>query len=328
MLSRLSARSSIPYIRSFSNAAPVTEIKTVGIVGLGLMGHGIAQMAANVGYKVVGVESNNAALDAAKERIDKSLSMLLAKDVKKGKLTEEEAKAKQASTLGNLTYSIDQSALADCDLIVEAIIEDLDIKIPFYENLGKVVKPEAIFASNTSSLAITKMALASGRADRFVGLHYFNPVQLMRLTEVIKTDHTDPAVFDLAMSWSNSLGKTSVACGDTPGFIVNRLLVPSLSQAILFVERGDATVKDVDVSMQLGAGHPMGPLMLADYVGLDTTLSILEGWVKEYPNEPAFVVPKSLKAKVKAGRLGRKSGHGFYEWNGDKPGQPSTEPLF
>ena len=160
-----------------------------------------------------------------------------------------------------------------------------------------------------------------------VGLHYFNPVQLMRLTEVIKTNHTDPAVFDLALNWSNSLGKTSVACGDTPGFIVNRLLVPSLAQAILLVERGDATVGDVDISMKLGAGHPMGPLALADYVGLDTTLSILEGWVQEFPNEPAFIVPETLRSLVKAGRLGRKSGHGFYKWDGDKPLEPSTEPL-
>jgi len=190
-----------------------------------------------------------------------------------------------------------------------------------------VVKPSAIFASNTSSLPITAMSVASGRPDRFVGLHYFNPVQLMRLTEVIKGDHTDPNVFKLTKEWSDSLGKTSVACGDTPGFIVNRLLVPALVQGILMVDRGEASVEDVDVSMQLGAGHPMGPLKLADYVGLDTCLSILEGWVKDYPNEPAFIVPSSLRAKVAAGRFGRKSGHGYYLWDGDKPLAPSTEPL-
>jgi len=201
-------------------------------------------------------------------------------------------------------------------------------QIPFYEKLGQIVKPDAIFASNTSSLPITKMAIASGRADRFVGLHYFNPVQLMRLTEVIKTDYTDPAVFALTKAWSDSLGKVSVCCGDTPGFIVNRLLVPALAQAVLMAERGDASVGDIDASMQLGAGHPMGPIMLADYVGLDTTLSILKGWVAEFPDEPAFVVPASLQAKVSKGRLGRKTGHGYYEWNGDKPAGPSAEPLF
>lgn len=306
---------------------PVTEIKKVGIVGLGLMGHGIAQLAASNGYTVVGVENNDAALAAGKARIEGSLTKLLSKAVKKGALTEDAAAEQEATTLGRLSYSTDERDLADCDLIVEAIVENLAIKVPFYQNLGSVVKPEAIFASNTSSLPITEMAMASGRPDRFVGLHYFNPVQLMKLTEVIRSDVTDPAVFALAKHWSDSLGKVSVQCGDTPGFIVNRLLVPALAQGILMVERGDATVGDVDISMQLGAGHPMGPLKLADYVGLDTCLSILEGWVKEYPNERAFMVPASLKAKVAAGRLGRKSGHGYYTWDGDKPVAPSTEPL-
>ena len=202
---------------------------------------------------------------------------------------------------------------------MEAIIEDINIKVPFYENLGATAKPEAIFASNTSSLAISKMAEASGRADKFVGLHFFNPVQLMKLTEVIRTDATDDGVFALTQSWAQSLGKTTVSCGDTPGFIVNRLLVPSMAQAILLVERGDASVKDVDVSMQLGAGYPMGPLTLSDYVGLDTCLSILDGWEQEFPGEPAFVVPATLRKMVAEGKFGRKSGEGFYLWDGDKP---------
>jgi len=292
------------------------------------MGHGIAQLAASNGYKVIGVESSSAALENGKGRIESSVPKLLGKAVKKGAMTEANAVAKQQEILDNISYSTDQATLVNADLIVEAIIEDLAIKIPFYEKLGQMVKPEAIFASNTSSLPITKMALASGRADRFVGIHYFNPVQLMRLTEVIRTEYTDEAVFALTKAWSDSLGKTSVCCGDTPGFIVNRLLVPALAQAVLMAERGDASVGDIDVSMQLGAGHPMGPIMLADYVGLDTTLSILKGWVAEFPGEPAFIVPKSLEAKVAKGRLGRKSGHGFYEWEGDKPVGPSTEPLF
>ena len=311
----------------FSAKAPVAEIKTVGIVGLGLMGHGIAQLAASNGYKVVGVEPNEKALEVGRGRIEGSLGKLLASSVKKGKMTAEDAEKSKNDTLSNLSFSVDKGALADVDLVVEAIIEDINIKVPFYEDLGKLVKPEAIFASNTSSLAITKMALASGRADRFVGLHYFNPVQIMRLTEVIRTSHTDPAVFALAKSWSDSLGKTSVACGDTPGFIVNRLLVPSLAQGILMADRGDATVGDVDLSMQFGAGHPMGPIKLADYVGLDTCLSILEGWTREFPDEPVFIIPESLRRKVAAGHLGRKSGQGYYVWDGDKPLHPSEEPL-
>ena len=306
--------------RLLSTAAPaVTEIKSVGCVGLGLMGHGIAQLSAAAGYKVVAVETSDSAIAVGKGRIETSLGKLLGKSVKKGKLTEEEAEAQSAAALANISYSTDVGALADCDLIVEAIIEDIKIKVPFYENLGATAKPGAIFASNTSSLAISKMATASGRADKFVGLHFFNPVQLMKLTEVIRTDATDDGVFALTQSWAKSLGKTTVSCGDTPGFIVNRLLVPSMAQAILLVERGDASVKDVDVSMQLGAGYPMGPLTLSDYVGLDTCLSILDGWEQEFPGEPAFVVPATLRKMVAEGKFGRKSGEGFYLWDGDKP---------
>jgi len=308
--------------RLFS-APAVTEIKKVGMVGLGLMGHGIAQISAQSGYEVVAVETNQAALDLGQKRIEGSLEKIYSKMAAKGKLTEDDANAKKDEALSKLTYSTEVEALADCDLVIEAIIEDVGIKLPFYENLGKTVKPGAIFASNTSSLSIGIMAEASGRADRFVGLHFFNPVQLMKLTEVIRTNDTDPKVFDLCHQWTKSVGKVGVSCADTPGFIVNRLLVPSLAQAILFVERGDATVGDVDLSMQYGAGHPMGPLHLADYVGLDTTLSILQGWVDNYPDEPAFIVPESLKRMVAAGHYGRKSGQGFYHWDGDKRLEPA-----
>jgi 3-hydroxyacyl-CoA dehydrogenase len=310
-----------------SSISPVKEIKTVGCVGLGLMGHGIAQLSASNGYQVVAVETSEAAIEVGKGRIEGSVDKLLGKSVKKGKMTEQEAAAKQDATLKNISYSTSVSALSECDLIVEAIIEDINIKVPFYENLGKTVKPQAIFASNTSSLAISKMAEASGRPDRFVGLHFFNPVQLMPLTEVIRTDATNTAVFELTEAWAQSLGKTTVSCGDTPGFIVNRLLVPSMAQAVLMVERGDATVKDVDISMQLGAGYPMGPLTLADYVGLDTCLSILKGWKSEFPTEPAFIVPASLEKMVAAGKLGRKSGEGYYIWDGDKAIAPNDAAL-
>jgi len=288
------------------------------MVGLGLMGHGIAQMAASSGYQVVAVETSQDALQRGQERITQSVSKLLSKQVSKGKLSEEEAARQEASTLERLTYSTDLNDLDNCDLVVEAIIEDVNIKLPFYESLGKTVKPEAIFASNTSSLSVKEMADASGRADRFVGLHFFNPVQLMKLVEVIRTDDTNPAAFDLSKQWAQSIGKTTVSCSDTPGFIVNRLLVPAMAQGMLMVDRQEASVADIDVSMQLGAGHPMGPLTLADYVGLDTCLSILKGWREKYPDEPAFVVPECLKAKVYEGKLGRKSGEGFYKWDGDK----------
>jgi len=154
------------------------------------------------------------------------------------------------------------------------------------------------------------------------GVHFFNPVQLMKLVEVIRTDGTSPGVFERAYNWVSDINKVPVSCGDTPGFIVNRLLVPSLLQAMLMVDRNDASVKDIDISMQLGAGHPMGPLHLADYIGLDTAFFITQGWVEKYPDEPAFVVPNCLKEKVDAGHFGRKSGQGFYHWDGDKRGDP------
>ena len=302
------------------SAAPVTEIKKVGMVGLGLMGHGIAQAAATAGYDVVGVEMSDGALAAGKARIDASVPKLLARGVKKGALTQEAADAEAAATLGRIEYATSLESLADCDLVVEAIIEDIAIKQDFYGRLGAIAKPSAIFGSNTSSLLLSDMAPASGRADKFVGLHFFNPVQLMRLVEVIKGAETDPAAFALVRAWAESLpNKTAVSCVDAPGFIVNRLLVPFQAQALLMLDRGDATVEDIDVAMKLGTGHPMGPFTLADYVGLDTVLSILQGWVDKFPNEPTFVVPECLKAKVAAGKLGRKTGEGFYKWDGDKP---------
>ena len=194
----------------------------------------------------------------------------------------------------------------------------MSLKIDFYSKLSTIAKPSCIFASNTSSLRITDMDHASGRSDKFVGLHFFNPVQIMRLVEVISTEQTDPAVYEQMTSFGKALGKTVVCCGDTPGFIVNRLLVPYLAQAMAMVDRNDASILDIDASMKLGAGHPMGPLELADYIGLDTALHILDGWVRDFPNEPAFFIPKVLKKKVAEGMLGRKSGKGFYKWEGDK----------
>lgn len=294
------------------------EIKKVGVVGCGLMGHGIVQVAAQAGFEVVAVESAQEYLDKGLARIEKSLAKLAQKSVERKKATEEEAEATRAAAWGRITGSIDKADLADCDLVCEAIIEDIDIKKALFRELGEICKPEAILASNTSSFKVTEMAEASGRPTRFVGLHFFNPVQLMRLVEVVRTDATDADVFETARGFGKAVGKAPVACKDTPGFVVNRLLVPYMSQALLMLERGDATKEDIDIAMQYGCGYPMGPLTLTDYVGLDTTLAILEGWVENYPDEPAFIIPEILRTKVAEGKLGRKTGEGFYKWDGDK----------
>jgi 3-hydroxyacyl-CoA dehydrogenase len=305
--------------RAFSST-PSLNFDKVGIIGLGLMGHGIAQTAAtaaatkNLHSSVVAYESDKIFLDKGRDRIQSSIDKL----VKKDKMTSSQAD----DVLNKIVFTTDRSALSDADFIVEAIIENMDLKKNLYSSLGKECKAGTIFASNTSSLSITEMALASGRPEKFVGVHFFNPVQIMKLVEVIRTEYTSMEVFDKTVAWVGDVGKVPVKCRDTPGFIVNRLLVPNLMQAILLLERGDATTHDIDISMQLGAGHPMGPLHLADYVGLDTCLYIMEGWVKDFPGEGAFVVPEILKQKVARGELGRKSGKGFYYWDGEKREDP------
>lgn len=285
-----------------------------------MMGHGIAQTAAaaaandGVHSSIIAYETDQAFLDRGRDRIQKSVDRLVSRD----KMESATAEA----LMGKITFTTDRSALSDTDLIVEAIIENMDLKKKLYSELGAECKPETVFASNTSSLSITEMALASSRPDKFVGVHFFNPVQVMKLVEVIKTVHTNEDEFERALDWVEKIGKVGVKCGDTPGFIVNRLLVPNLIQAMLMLERKDAETRDIDLSMQLGAGQPMGPLHLADYIGLDTCLFIMEGGVKDFPNETAFVVPKTLKDKVDANELGRKTGRGFYLWEGDKRGDP------
>ena len=254
-------------MRSMSSASGFDK---VGVVGLGLMGHGICQVTAASGAHkdVIAFEKEQKFLDSGKDRIMKSIEKLVVRE----KMTQEQAD----QTLDSITFTTDMDALKDADFIVEAVIENMDLKRELYTGLGEICKPESIFASNTSSLSITEMSDFSGRQDKFVGVHFFNPVQIMKLVEVIKTEKTDPVVFEKAYNWVNDIGKVPVTCGDTPGFIVNRLLVPSLMQALGMVDRKDATVKDIDLSMQLGAGHPMGPVQLADYIGLDTCLFIVQ----------------------------------------------------
>jgi 3-hydroxyacyl-CoA dehydrogenase len=292
-------------------------IQKVGVVGCGLMGHGIAQVAAQGKFQVVVVETEQKFLDTGLGRIDKSLAKLAEKAVEKG-APADQAKAQGAATRARITGSLDRKALADCDLVVEAIVENLDVKKQLFAELGKLCKPSTIFASNTSSFPIAAMASASGRPKQFVGLHFFNPVQLMKLVEVVRTSDTSDEVFAQARAFGEACGKTPIGCKDTPGFVVNRLLVPYMSQALQMLERGDASAADIDTAMKLGCGYPMGPIELTDYVGLDTTLFILQGWVKTYPNEPAFQIPAVLEKKVREGKLGRKTGEGFYKWEGDK----------
>jgi 3-hydroxyacyl-CoA dehydrogenase len=288
------------------------SIQKVGVVGCGLMGHGIAQVAAQGGMSVAVVETEQKFLDSGLARIDKSLAKLSEKAKEKGGTFDA------AGVRKRISGSLDRKTLADCDLVIEAIVENLDAKNQLFAELGKLCKKDAIFASNTSSFPIAAMAQASGRPRQFVGLHFFNPVQLMKLVEVVRTNDTSDEVFAAARAFGEACGKTPVACKDTPGFIVNRLLVPYLVQSLNLLERGDATASDIDTAMKLGCGHPMGPIELTDYVGLDTTLSILEGWVRAHPKETAFSVPPILKKKVAEKKLGRKSGEGFYKWEGDK----------
>ena len=285
-------------------------VKKVGVIGCGLMGHGIAQVAAQAGCTVVARESDQGALDKGVGRVKKSLDKL----VEKEKISRADADA----AFGRISGTLDLKGLSDCDLVVEAIVENLDVKKKLFAELGRLCKPSTIFASNTSSFSIGEMGTASGRPERMVGLHFFNPVQLMKLVEVVRTKQTSGEVFAEAKAFGEACGKVPVAASDTPGFIVNRLLVPYLAEAIRMVERGDATPADIDAGMTLGCGYPMGPFTLLDYVGLDTTLFILDGRHKLEPGNPLFAPPKLLTDKVKAGKLGRKTGEGFFKWEGDK----------
>ncbi len=269
------------------------------------MGAGIAQVAAGSGYRTIVREVNQAALDKGLARIRKFLD----DGVTKGKVTTEQ----RDSTLGNLSGTTDFAGMKDCDLVIEAIIENLDEKAAAYSALEAVLSPEAILASNTSSLCITELAARTRRPDRFGGLHFFNPVPLMKLVEVIRGLTTSDETYRALFSFSQSLGKEPITAPDKPGFIVNRLLVPYLLDAIRCYERGLGTVADIDNGMKLGCGHPMGPLTLLDFVGLDTTYYIANIMFDEY-KDPMFAAPPLLKRMVLAGKLGRKAGEGFYKY--------------
>jgi len=312
---RISCFSTTSTIRA-SSSNDGSGFDKIGCVGLGLMGHGICQVAATSGIhsKIIAFEQEQRFLDSGNERIIKSIDKL----VEKGKMTLDNAN----NAMGKIEFTTDVDALRDVDFIVEAVVENIDLKKDLYTTLGKICRPETIFASNTSSLSIGEMAAFSGRPNKFLGVHFFNPVQIMKVVEVIKTNETDPVVLEKGLKWVEEIGKVSVVCDDTPGFIVNRILVPMLMQSMTLIDRQVASVKDVDAAMKLGCGHPMGPLHLADYIGLDTCYFIVKGWMEKYPNESDFFIPACLQAKVEAGNLGRKTGKGFYHWEGEKVGDP------
>lgn len=281
------------------------QIQRVGILGFGLMGRGIAEVSALAGLSVTVREVNEAALATGRDALERSLD----KSVKRGKIEPENATAALARVRGT-TVATD---LGDCDLVIEAIIENLDAKVGAYIELEEVLAEHAILATNTSSLTVTQLAAATQRPDRFLGLHFFNPVPAMGLVEVIGTLMASEESINRARGFVKAIGKESIVCRDNSGFIVNRLLVPYLLDCIRAHENGVGSLEDIDRGMQLGSGHPMGPFALLDFIGLDTTLSIAEIMFEEY-RETRFAPPPLLKQMVLAGRLGRKSGQGFYDY--------------
>ena len=286
------------------------DIRIVGVLGGGLMGSGIAQVAAQAGFRTVVREVSEALGQRARSGVERSL----AKGIEKGKVTPE---ARDAA-LARLGVTTTLSDLADCDIVIEAVVEDLDVKNALWKELDGLCPAHTIFASNTSSLTIAAMAAATARADRVVGLHFFNPVPLMKLVEVVRTVTTSDESFRTAFDFARRLGKEPIAAKDSSGFVVNLLLVPYMLDAITALERGVASVEDIDKGMTLGAGHPMGPLTLLDFVGLDTVYKIAEIMFDEY-RERRYAPPPLLKRMVLAGMYGRKSGKGFYDYSQEPP---------
>lgn len=289
------------------------EIRKVGVVGCGLMGSGIAQVAATSGFETVVRDVSQELLDKGLAAIEKSLAKLVDKD----SITSEQKK----QTLARLKPTLRLEDFAGSDLVIEAIVERLDAKRKIFSELDRIVKPEALFATNTSSLSVTEMMTATQRAPQFLGLHFFNPVPLMKLVEVVRTIATDPATTQAGVEFVKRLGKTPILTTDRAGFIVNRLLVPFLLDAVRALEEGFGTVEDIDQGMKLGCNHPMGPLTLLDFVGLDTTYSIAEILFNEY-REKRFAPPPLLKRMVLAGMFGRKTGKGFYDYSDARNPRP------
>lgn len=297
----------------FSSSSSHNAIKNVTVIGSGLMGAGIAQVAAATNHQVTMVDQTNAILTKSLRSIEKSLGKVAKK---KFKDDPEGEKQFVTDTMSRIHIATEPTTnIAETDLLIEAIVENMRTKHKLFTELDKAAPSHTIFASNTSSLPIGEIASITKRKDRFGGLHFFNPVPLMKLVEVIRIPETTDETFDALFQFSKELGKVPVSCKDTPGFIVNRLLVPYIMESIRMLERGDASAKDIDTAMKLGAGYPMGPLELADYVGLDTTKFIIDGWHEKYPDVPLFNPSEIMNDLVARNKLGRKTGEGFYKYD-------------
>ena len=290
----------------------MAEIKNVGVLGCGLMGHGIAQVAAQGGYDVVVREVDQATLDKGLGKIEKQL----ARAVEKGKAEQADAD----DVRGRIQGTTDYADLADCDLVIEAITEDLERTLEMWREVDGIVKEGAYFATNTSSLPVIAQAAATGRPERFLGLHFFNPAQVMKLVEVIRAVTTSDEAFQAGVQFAKSIDKMGVQTRDNAGFIVNRLLVPYLLDGMRAYEEGVGTITEIDEAMKAGAGHPMGPLTLSDFVGLDTLGSICDVMFDEF-REKRFAQPPILRKMLAAGWYGRKSGMGFYDYSGEAPAE-------
>lgn len=286
------------------------DIRTVAVLGGGLMGSGIAQVSAQAGYSTIVRDVSDALAAKARAAIERSFD----KTIEKGKATAED----KSAALGRIRFTTALADVASADLVIEAVVEDLAVKTAIFRELDALVGPNTIFASNTSSLTIAEMAAATTRADRFVGLHFFNPVPAMKLVEIVRGIRTSGATMDRAEAFVRSLGKEPIRAHDNSGFVVNLLLVPYMIDAIRALESGVASMTDIDKGMTLGAGHPMGPFTLLDFVGLDTTYRIAEIMYDEY-REPRYAPPPLLKRMVLSGMLGRKSGAGFYDYSTNPP---------
>lgn len=290
----------------------MAKIEKVGVLGAGLMGHGIAQVAAQSGYEVVLREVDEQTLAKGIGKIEKQL----ARAVEKGKSSQADADAVR----GRIAGTVDYGELADCDLVIEAITEDLALKLEMWKQVDQICKPEAIFATNTSSLAVIDQAASTSRPERFAGLHYFNPAQVMKLVEVVRCVTTSEETFASVLEFARSEGKLAIPTRDKAGFIVNRLLVPYMLDAMRAYEEGVGSIEEIDEAMKAGAGHPMGPLTLADFVGLDTLGSICDVLFDEF-RERRFARPPMLRKMLAAGWYGRKAGTGFYDYSGEAPRQ-------
>ena len=310
LFSRLISTASVQKQRDDEAAAH--NLQNVTVVGLGLMGAGIAQVAAQNSFHVTVVDEQDEYLQRGMVMIRKSLDRITKK-----KFPNEPKGAEKFidDTLSKVTISRNiLKSVEDADLVIEAITENIEAKQTLFRKLDEIAPPKTIFASNTSSFSVTELAKVTERQDRFGGLHFFNPVPLMSLVEVVRIQETSAATFNALFQFSRELGKSPVTCNDTPGFIVNRLLVPYMMEAVRMLERGEATSSDIDKAMKLGAGYPMGPFELLDYVGLDTTKYIVDGWHEIYPGNPLFYPSETLNKLVEEGHFGRKTGAGFYHY--------------